>query len=892
MPPSSPQSIHRCWYSLAVQLAPVALLLALATPASAQRVELTLDPASGTARSITADGFDFAPSDRHAKRAGDGFFHTGDLRYAVPGADGAWRWFSTAARRTEGRGLPLADGEIAAEDISASAGPDAPLRIVRRWSRDGDDLVLRWELTNPTDAPIELGGLGLPLSFNNLLTDRTLAEVHTTCSFADPYVGLDAGYVQVTRLQGAGPALVVMPEGRTPFAAWQTLSEPMPLSQTFEGTYEWLVHTRALAETDWQAARPWNEPSSQTLAPGQTHRFGLRLVAVSGIRHIERTLRARGQPLVVGVPGYVLPQGQDGTLFVGHAAALREVSVEPAGALDIERVPHATPGWERLRLRAQGFGRARLTLVYADGLRQTVHYHRTLPAAQVVDRLGQFLYSKQWFESADDPFGRSPSIISYDREANAPVLQDVRVWIAGLGDEAGSGSWLAAALKQQVLPERGEVAKFERFVDGVLWGGLQLKDGPDRHGVRKSLFFHDPTGLPQVTYRADLDWSTWASWKPQEARSVGRAYNYPHVVAAYLAMYRVARHTRALAQRHPWDWYLRQAVDTTRFAFSRKPDGARRVAYADMGLMAGTVFGELLDELQREGWQDEARAVDALLRERADAWSRQAYPFGSEMAWDSTGQEEVYGLSRRYGHDAQALVALNAVLGYMPTVPHWGWNGNARRYWDFLYGGKLQRIERQIHHYGSGLNAIPVLAHFRAHPDDFHLLRVGHGGTMGALSNIDEQGFASAAFHANPDTLKWDAYSGDYGPNFYGHAYNAGTYIVDHPAFGWLAFGGNLRETADRVEVTPLDALRRRVFIAPLGLWLTLDAGRFEKLTLDRRNGRVRLLLSRSADEPRALLRMEHTTHSATRYELRGRQARWRDSLIVPAGRVFELVPR
>jgi hypothetical protein len=108
-------------------------------------------------------------------------------------------------------------------------------------------------------------------------------------------------------------------------------------------------------------------------------------------------------------------------------------------------------------------------------------------------------------------------------------------------------------------------------------------------------------------------------------------------------------------------------------------------------------------------------------------------------------------------------VSLNSIIGYMPTVPHWGYNGNARRYWDFIYGGKLRRIERQLHHYGSGLNAIPVLAHYREHPDDDYLLRVGYGGTMGALSNIDQEGFASVAFHSFPSTLKWDGYSGDYG---------------------------------------------------------------------------------------------------------------------------------
>ena len=48
-----------------------------------------------------------------------------------------------------------------------------------------------------------------------------------------------------------------------------------------------------------------------------------------------------------------------------------------------------------------------------------------------------------------------------------------------------------------------------------------------------------------------------------------------------------------------------------------------------------------------------------------------------------------------------------------------------------------------------------------------------------------------AAFHGFPDMLRHDPISGDYGPNFFGHAWNTATYIVDHPEFGWVAFGGN-----------------------------------------------------------------------------------------------------
>jgi hypothetical protein len=52
-----------------------------------------------------------------------------------------------------------------------------------------------------------------------------------------------------------------------------------------------------------------------------------------------------------------------------------------------------------------------------------------------------------------------------------------------------------------------------------------------------------------------------------------------------------------------------------------------------------------------------------------------------------------------------------------------------------VYAAKVRRIERQLHHYGSGLNAIPVPSEYRDDPDDLYLLRIGLAGQMGAIAN-------------------------------------------------------------------------------------------------------------------------------------------------------------
>ena len=46
------------------------------------------------------------------------------------------------------------------------------------------------------------------------------------------------------------------------------------------------------------------------------------------------------------------------------------------------------------------------------------------------------------------------------------------------------------------------------------------------------------------------------------------------------------------------------------------------------------------------------------------------------------------------------------------------------------------------------------------------------------------------------------------------------------------------------MKVTPLDSFRMRVYLAPAGLWLTLDAGQFEAVELNQKTGAIRVCLA------------------------------------------------
>lgn len=828
-----------------------------------------------------SDAFDFAPADQLVARSRDGYYHLGDLDLKLrSGKSEEWKSYSTSFARKPVRALEAKGNVIAAADLGPTLGADIPLEVKRSWSIIDGKLTLRYILRNKSQANVEIGAIGIPMVFDNIINGRTLNEAHEICSFYDPYIGKDAGYLQVTRLNGHGPALLVIPDGRTPFEAYKPILDPdqppqrgqkegpptephmfTDLTQrgmTFEGFYDWMVASKAYQETEWKAAQPWNEATSITLNPGEEHTFGLRFVVSPSIRSMEKTLEANGRPVAVGVPGYILPKDIHARLFLHYQEAVKSVRVEPAGAIEIKAASTPPLGQQAYELEGKIWGRARVSITYRDGLEQTINYFVIKPEVEAVSDLGHFLSTNEWYVNPGDPFHRSPSPMSYDRQENKIIKQDSRVWVAGLSDEGGAGPYLAMAMKESGQPNESEVAKFEDFIDGVVWGQLQPSEGPEKNGVRKSLFYYEPKKFPDGFYDRKLDWRSWTSWNEKQAHALDRSFNYPHVVAAYWAMYRLARNQRGLVTHHDWSWYLTHAYDTS-MAMTKFAE-----YYTQFGQMEGDIFVDVLQDLKREGMVAQAANLEAMLKSRADRWKGEAYPFGSEMPWDSTGQEEVYALTKYFGDKTKSDQTVDAILGYDPTIPSWGYNGSARRYWDFLFGGKYSRLERQLHHYGSGINAAPLLSQFRAHPDDLYLLRVGYGGTMGELSNIDQEGFASAAFHSFPDMLAFDPLTGDYGSGFFGHAINTGTYLTHDPELGWLAFGGNVEDTPESVTVTTLDSFRSRLYLAPLGLWLTLDAGRFVKAELEKQSHTVRLTFA-PADRftPAARLRMDQPARIA-----------------------------
>ena len=654
------------------------------------------------------------------------------------------------------------------------------LRVVRSYERAADGrggLIIRWRVENnaTSGGSMRIGGLGFSIVPDATWGGLNLTHVAAGLSFADAYAGGSRGSLMWNRADGSASLLITPADAvvyPTQLEAYRPILEDTAAVQW--GTYEWTVHSAAWA-SEWASNRqapfmsmvddenhrrawprprsPWpcwqgnetfykpnpqllNAPTDVVLAPGESREYALRLSLVeNGPRGRAQALLAAGEPLLRGTPGFVIPTDVEGAaLHVWPPAGAKVISVKSddtsmlvvqPGTIGktLSDAPHTS-----YSVRGIKRGRVTLRVHFSDGTWASVHYYVLPPLDGLVRQFGNFSANVAWLPADfKDPFGRSASVMPWDREDKTHVLQDARPFVVGLSDDAGGGATLGLATKVAYAPTALEASRLDDYVALTLDGvkphtampplfSLQDMSNDTRRVDRilMTLFYWNHSNLPASYYTENAKCPLFPSWCSFNARTptsparwinVYRQYNFPHQVAVFWALYRTARHQRGdvgAILRHSWDWYLGRACDTI-FALGccAYPDANRQcTCVPGVGLMDGTVFREVLVSLEREGWGEWAALVRSMMYNRTAVgvgdgtrgWLHSDAPFGSEFNWDTTGQEEVgvwgeyFGVSSSgwWGTDVPlgARVA-DAVLAYTPSMPNWQLHGSAAGWGDF-----------------------------------------------------------------------------------------------------------------------------------------------------------------------------------------------------------------
>ncbi|CAF0936759.1 unnamed protein product [Adineta ricciae] len=805
--------------------------------------------------------FSFTVNDTSPINRTQPFYHsTGDVTLRIRRANStdSYKEFSTTdAYGGAARVVEVADSLIA-YDITSLLNPGHGLNITRIYKQSTDrhgGFIIQVNVTNTQAYAQQLGALGMSMVFNNDWSGLDLNTTAQHCSITEPYIGQDNAWVKVTRISGEGPTLLVLPYGNGGMNAWRPLlSDPTVRSATFEGFYEYTFLADAYRMNEWKAVpdeRLWTLTDSIVLQPGASVIYGLHMRLLPSVRDVESGLAQMQKLVVKVVPGYVVGVDMGNvTLFVLPGRyKISKINVSNSAIMDISNTSAIlTSGWHAYQLYPRIYGRVRVIVHYSDDsaleYRQVVSMF-VLPSFRThIQTFGEFNAKYQWYDDPADPFGRSQSIMPYNWHSQQLILQESRSFVVGLSDESGAGPGLGFAVKNQYAPESDQVHLLDLYINNTLFGSK----GPSKYvpfetrvqwrdyTVVASTFWYP--GMPGYNY------TITDGWDQKRANTTWRSYNYVHPTAIYYSLYRIARDNPNITTLQTWSWYLMQAYQTyvamVKFA----------AYYSQFGLMVGSVFLRVLDALRIEGYVEEFQKMLALEQTRVSIWQSLPFPFGSEFPWDSTGQEEIYLTAQYFGLYNLSNSTLQAVLAYTHSIPNWGYHGAARRFWDYVYNGCEELndgIERVLHHYGSGLNALPILHAYDLNPDDIYLLEVGIGSITGPLTNIQLSGASSMGLHGDPRKLIHDYWDADYGMAFYGLASLQSAYAVNHTILGEaVCYLCDLTLTGETNvwNVTPRDAFHRRVYIEPLGTAFSLDAGMIESIVVNWHAQSVVIVLS------------------------------------------------
>ena len=786
---------------------------------------------------------------------------TVDTEYVAPGdrlgdvilryrrVSGEWQELDT--RKTDARRSTTAgtDGTAHRVSITATPGSDAPA-LDLRFTQGERSIVWSIAVRNPTDRPIEIGDLAIPLPINLNRPTRG-AENSSPPVLKHSLVAGHASYLVWTRGNSVGPYLMLMPDGQTSLEYWES-----------QGGYRVFVHSAAAGAEAAERGCDWRQPNTAlALGPGEEKYCSFTMLWAADYDHARDILVQQGLVDVHVVPGMTVPTDLQARIALRSGEPIHGVEAEHPEATDLRRAGRNGDA-EIYEVSFSRLGENRLTVRFGDDRHMHLEFFATEPLETLIAKRAAFIAAHQhrdpalWYDGLLAEWAMDTQVMlgpdNYDRIVGWRIYEVTC-------DDPGLSKPAFLASKNAEYPVQEEVEALDYYIENFVWGGLQR--------TTEETFSYGIYGIP--------DWKT--NRESDDAGRTGRQhlwriYDYPHVTLMYLSMYRVARHHPYVRTAMTAQQYLMRAYGTALAMFTIPWEIERWSAY-QTGLMNGLVVEDVIDALYAEGMRDEAerlrphweRKVRTFVNDRPDLF-RSEYPF------DTTGFEGTHALAKyalrvadpegpeeprevRVGwvdYPPSTRIPLEAAQEFMETqmaanVFCRGWLENAY----YLLGSDIRGSGGNSYtlSYMSQMGGWSVLDYALHHAENpWPYLRLGYASFLSAwaLMNTgtpesdygywypgpENDGGAGGGFEPAPYGETWlDQphsrgswyYSCEIDLGFCGGLRCARTVVADDPVFGRFCFGGDWREAGAGLEVVPRDGVRRRFHAMLTGARLHLE---------------------------------------------------------------------
>ena len=687
-------------------------------------------------------------------------------------------------------------------------------------------------LQNTTLSPMEIGKLGLPITFNTNydIGDMKQGFNHRSVDatkyvfeqrvIESSFVSGHSSYILATRASGKGDHLLIIPQDDTALEAIAGYGL-FPNTDLMQGKGSmFYLYSKTAAQEPW-----YNGHRSLTLSPEEEKSFSFTVCRTKGFDDINDKLYQHGNITIKVVPGMVLPLETTAHLLLQCKEPID--TLKTSNGIEVEST--VTIGDKHhYKVKLTSTGDKKITVHYGNGKWTNLVFMGIENIESLIKARSKFIVENQRVEDPDDLCYYSFRI--WNNEEDRLITEEEAP--CGSIDMGGSDDRCFAppvflAGKNTYYPDKQEIQVLDEFIEKFLYGKLQDKN---TFQVRNSLI-----GLRE---------GSWRRWD-----YVWRIYNYPHVYNIYYQMYQITKLYGITTSREPLK-YLELAYKT---ALASYQDSTYESVYETKNYldyhrgnmskthapMGSPILEHLLNSLKAEGMETEYHKLRNAIENCLPFFVEEEYPFASEYCFDHASKAALYYLAQVADDEPLKKRTVDTILASRDTTPMW-----------FSYCTNM----RFIGCYPTPLLARPLYDRYDQTNEE-HFLQKAYGATLAVWSCVDPpgKGYNGREWRFNPpekgspeyNYYRNGCFSGEVGHGLYGNLSMLKSYLVHDTDFGVVGYGCKASETEEYYTIIPQDGIGVRAAVVPLNITIETIKAKMEKVTIGKDKKRIEIVLTK-----------------------------------------------
>ena len=754
--------------------------------------------------------------------------------------------------------------------------PGMPLRMVQtftmgeRWL----DYTINLETTMP--FPVTIGDLAIPIPWRTPGGEDP-SHIFEQCFTKHNFISGNGSFIYFTKPSGQPPYLLITVHPGTGL-------------EYFSNDRGFLAYIHSGRAAGLETRGTWRQPNTTlTLNPageaGSSARYGFRIQWADSYQDLRNLIYENGLFDIRVVPGMTVPEDLTARFSLHTKNTIDSISAEFPDKTDITFLGEKPADHFQYEVRFRKPGENKLTISYNGHLKTQLEFFSCQPLETLFKKRSSFIVNRQQHRDSTKWYNGLYSVYDMkEKVLRGPDNTDgFDFWwgyVLACDDPALCKAPFVAA-KNVVYPDPAEIASVEYYLKNFVWGKLQRtdKEFPYPYGIY---------GTPNWMVNRDPILRAGVKNRNLDKMNVWRSYDYPHLIMLYWHMYQIARMYPDKVHYLTADQYLERAAQTAMAYFKYPYEILPWYETYKWGCYNELVIPDLITEITTKGVVETDHDLSlpasgklrALATELRNEWEKKVkyfvyddkYPFRSEYSLDRTAFESSYALAR-YGTlngmkpDTNLWYDKNKQKWYShPKVTR----ADSRGFMDRqLMGGLAVRGWLETSYYllgadftsssdgGSmsymanmgGWGILDYAVNFATKPDDW--LQLGyasylcHWALMNAGTPESNYGFwfpgpeNDGASGWTFNNSKWGHawirkevprgpwhYDGEIDLGYGSSTRMAASILANDSLFGWIAYGGTLKETSKSFEVIPRDGLRKRMYLINKDNRITLELNR------------------------------------------------------------------